>query len=500
MNTNKCISARSLYYFLIIATASIFLTSTATAQGKGSTLDNLMGEDRSSRSNTPSTILTKAAFLAEFERDYLETSDDAGHLPGMKQNLEKVTNNLAIMLPSEASISAACVQQRRRDGRIAGTSQARTIAAAMYDVIDELAPSANKGGMLRDRVNSLSQLGSGCPADFPAIKQYLSDYSDFAKGMVGRRKNLTAERKSKVNEMVVSASIDTPSSSVTKGNAVFTRIENGYRPKAEQKSEPTRPIASFDQFEELAKLLTTEYNVSADCVQEKERNGKNVESSQARAIANAMNSILIYGWNTKYSPATADASRLNKDLDPLSRKPPYGCPADFEKIKKFLNDFSSFTKSMIDRKEAEGLAKAQQREEAQRRKETQDKERSVALRTSKEKPVSFKDYMLLHDYGTGDQFYGSPLLKPDNKVYLFSTGGLDREEDGGLFVKSPGGGGYIHVKTTRSTPVFGDLRMNMPVVVIGRYVGNIQYTTVIGAVKTAPVIEAIAISKAPVLY
>jgi len=240
-----------------------------------------------------------------------------------------------------------------------------TIASAMYDVIDQLTPSANKGGMLRDRLNSLSKAGTGCPGDFLAIEQFLSDYADFAKSMVNRKLALVNEKKAKE--------------------------------------------------------------------QDQNRQAKLAAEQQAN-----------------------------------------------EKVKKEQD--------------------AQARDADMRREKNEaDEKRKIALRSGAEKPASFKDHMLLHDYGTGDQFYGSPLLKPDNKVYLFGTGALNREEDGGLFVKNPGGE-YIHVKTNRNTPIFGELRMNMPIVVIGRYVGNVQYTTVIGAVKTAPVIEAIAISKAPVYY
>lgn len=332
---------------------------------KASTLDNLMGSDQPNKSNTTS-VMTKESFFAEFERDYLEKSDDTGHLPGMKQKHDKVANSIAVVLPAEFGISASCVQQLRTDGKISGSIQAMTIAAAMYDVLDQIAPSGNKKGMLRDRVNSLSRPGSGCPSDFPAIKQFLSEYSDFAKGMLERKLALVAERNAKEQE----------------------------------------------------------------------------QARQARIVADQQAS-----------------EKANKEREAQARE------AEMRKQKKGA-----------------------------------DEKRRIALRSSVEKPASFRDYMLMYDHGIGDQFYGSPLLKADNKVYLFGTGALDREEDGGLLVKSPGGGGYIHVRTSRSTQIYGDLRINMPIVVIGRYVENIQYTTVIGAVKTAPVIEAIAISKAPVYY
>lgn len=331
---------------------------------RSSTLDNLMGSDQPKRTNA-SSAMTKMSFLAEFESDYLEKSDDAGRLPGMKQSHDKVANALAITLPAEFGVSAACVQQRRRDGRVTGSPQAMTIAAVMYDVIDQLAPSTNKGGMLHDRVKSLSQPGIGCPNDFPAIKQFLSEYSDFAKSMVDHKLALVTNRKAKAQEQV--------------------------------------------------------------------RQDKMAADHQAS-----------------------------------------------EKASK---------ERQVQEREAE----------MRRQKRESDDKRKIALRSGAEKPASFRDYMLMHDYGAGDQFYGSPLLKPDNKVYLFGTGGLDREDGEGLIVRNSGGD-YIHVITNRSTPIYGELRIKMAIVVIGRYVGNTQYTTVMGAVRTAPMIEAIAVSKAPVYY
>jgi hypothetical protein len=298
---------------------------------RSSTLDNLIGSDQPKRSNA-SSAMTKTSLLAEFERDYLEKSDDAGRLPGMKQSHDKVANGLAIMLPAEFGVSAACVQQRKMDGRVTGGPQAMTIAAAMYDVIDQLVPSANKGGMLHDRVKSLSQPGIGCPNDFPAIKQFLSEYSDFAKAMVDRKLAVVAERKANDQE---------------RARQIKISAEHQANDKASKERQ----------------------------VQERE----------------------------------AEMRRQKKEVD--------------------------------------------------------DK-RKIALRSGAEKPASFRDYMLMHDYGTGDQFYGSPLLKPDNKVYLFGTGGLDRESGEGLIVKNSGGD-YIHVITNRSTPIYGELRVNMAIVVIG---------------------------------
>jgi hypothetical protein len=348
----------TLAYFVVAA-----ITPLAYGQGTG-TLDSLMNSSQSARSNAASPV-SKASFLADFERDYLAKATDKGTMQGMSQRADKVGDGLAAMLPAEYGVSATCVQQRSRDGRISGNSQARTVAAAMYDVLDQIATSGNKGGMLRDRVNSLSKPYTGCPNDFPAIKQFLDDYAEFAKGMVDRKLALVGERKA--NE------------------------------------------------EEKARQVKAAANQKAD-----EQAGKQ-RDAQAREA------------------------------------------------------------------------------EMKRQKKESDEKRKLALRSGSEKPGSFRDYMLMHDHEIGDQYYGSPLRVPDNKVYLFGTGAFDREDSGGLFIRNSGNE-YIYVKTSRGTPIYGDLRVNMAIVVIGKYVGNIQYTTVIGAIKTAPVIEAFAISKAPVYY
>lgn len=130
-----------------------------------------------------------------------------------------------------------------------------------------------------------------------------------------------------------------------------------------------------------------------------------------------------------------------------------------------------------------------------RQKKEAEEKRKSALQSGYAKPNSFNDFMLMHDdYVGGDQYFANPLLKPNNRVYLFSIGGIDRQDGNNLIIKSTTG--YIFVRTNHSTPMFGVLQVHSPTVVLGRYVDNTQYTTVLGEIRTAPVIEAIAVTKA----
>ena len=342
--------------------------TTAQAPSRSSSLDDLMGDKPTVQRNAAAAAMTKAEFFAEFEHHYMEAARSNGIISSIDQEYSDVAKSLAVMLPSEFGISTQCVQQRMRDGRISGSRQAMAIASAMYDVIDKIAssggkaPSGRKTDTLREKVNSLSQRAGGCPNDFPAIKQYLEEYTEFAKALVARKQNAVAERQTKEKE----------------------------------------------------------------------------EAQQAKLAA--------------------DKQREEDETEKRE-------------------------------------AQAQEAQQQKLKREATEK-RKLVLRSGAEKPASFRDHMLMYDYGMGDQFFSSPMLKPDGKVYLFGTGTLDGQDGSDLIFK--GYNGYVVVKIGRNTPIYGDIRINMLTVVIGRYVGNTQYTTVIGVVKTVPIIEAIAVSQAPV--
>lgn len=337
--------------------------SSASASQSNSSLDRLLGNDADSLQGQAGAGSTKAEFFSSFEKHYFEVASSSGAISDMQRKYMDIGNSLARMLPSEFGISIQCVQQRARDGRISGTSQARSIAAAMYDILDKLA-APERSNALRARFDSLARPGSGCPNDFAGIKQYLDTYTEFAIQLVDRHQKAVAERQSQMREA-----------------------------------------------EREAKLA---------------------------------------------------ADRKRSEEDAKNRE-------------------------------------AQARDEAQKTamREAQEKRRA-SLRSGAAKPNSFQDHMLMHDYVWGEQYFSSPLVEPDGKVYLFGTGALDRKDGNDLILKNPDG--YVIVRPKRGTPIYGELQVNRLTVVLGRYVANAQYTTVIGAVKTAPVIEAIAISKAPVQF
>lgn len=315
---------------------------------KASSFDNLMGGDQPAR-NKVAAAMTKAAFFEEFERMHL---DSAG-----KEYL-KVASSLAMMLPAEYGVSTGCVQSRYHDGRVTHSSEAVTIASAMYDVIDQLGPSGPKSNRLRDNVNSLFMPGMPCRGDSVAIKQFLTEYTDYARGLLDRKQALVSDRKAR-----------------------------------EQEQARQAKIAADQQAQEKA--------------------GKEREA-QAR---------------------DAEMRRQNKEAT---------------------------------------------------------EKRTVALRLGGEKPASFSDYTLMHQHKEGYNLFVNPKVEADNNVYLMPPFKLERADSDGLLV-TDGNGNYILVKKTRSTAIYGELKINWPITTIGKYVGNTQYTTVIGAVKTAAVIEAIAI-------
>lgn len=89
----------------------------------------------------------------------------------------------------------------------------------------------------------------------------------------------------------------------------------------------------------------------------------------------------------------------------------------------------------------------------------------------------------------------SPLLNPDNSLY---AGGIviDANDSGYIRGKYQSGFAdepmlYVFLKTTKKTVYFNPsiMRIGASIGLVGKYIGNMDYTTVLGTQKTAPIIE-----------
>lgn len=95
----------------------------------------------------------------------------------------------------------------------------------------------------------------------------------------------------------------------------------------------------------------------------------------------------------------------------------------------------------------------------------------------------------------------SPLLSSNDAIYQGKVI-IEHQETNGLLrcntmIQREGGGyrtgDYIFLKPTKKTVKFsGDqMKVNGLIKVVGKYTGNVQYTTVVGVQKTAPVLDVL---------
>lgn len=162
-------------------------------------------------------------------------------------------------------------------------------------------------------------------------------------------------------------------------------------------------------------------------------------------------------------------------------------------------------RKLEERKNQEKLAKEQDAAE-KARKLTEIKEYRKQLLNGSAKIVNFQDASLFYaddnlNFKSVAGVANSPLLSPDGAAYQGKVIIEFQEANGILRCKAmihqeAGGytkGDYVFLKTTKNSVKFSadQLKVNGLIKVVGKYVGNVQYTTVIGVQKTAPVLEVI---------
>jgi hypothetical protein len=158
----------------------------------------------------------------------------------------------------------------------------------------------------------------------------------------------------------------------------------------------------------------------------------------------------------------------------------------------------------------ERMALAEERRKAQEHVATQKEEieyqnkesRKRDLKAGRIKISSFGDAVLFYD-PVQDllDLMERPLLSPDSGIYSTAVT-LDGEEQRGVLrvkvsLASIGRGDvrYAFLRTSKGTINFAPsaMRIGNDIAVVGRYVGNVKYKTVIGEERTAPMLEALYI-------
>lgn len=132
--------------------------------------------------------------------------------------------------------------------------------------------------------------------------------------------------------------------------------------------------------------------------------------------------------------------------------------------------------------------------------QTQIDSRRSQLLAGSIKIQSLQDAELVYQSGNLDSIILSPLLKPNNKIYgnkVYSLF-LDVQEEKNLIrgkIIANDHPYYVYLRTNAKTTIYfpDRLRIGANINVIGRYVSNATYTTLVGAKKMAPVLEVLFI-------
>jgi hypothetical protein len=194
------------------------------------------------------------------------------------------------------------------------------------------------------------------------------------------------------------------------------------------------------------------------------------------------------------------------------------CPEYANQIRQFLDDFAIASEEWHQqnveyhqrkREEEAKLAQLKADKEAAARQAKTDRERvekerevaarqakaerTEALRSGQAKVESYGDARLFYQPMEGFQLVMRPKVQPDGKVYEVQ-GILERVEGSTLLVKfADKHYFFITAKEKQPRDFMKNLRIGGILHVIGRYTSNREYTTVIGATRTAVVFEAISI-------
>jgi len=179
-------------------------------------------------------------------------------------------------------------------------------------------------------------------------------------------------------------------------------------------------------------------------------------------------------------------------------------------IKEYKIDLSdpasmrAFNKEGARRNKAMQEQEQQAREVQQQNDQTAKEERQRKLKTGAAKITSIDDAKLFYaPVKPLHEVMESPLLSPDGAIYSGNVV-LDLQEKPGVIrgkilygYKQNPQTAYVLMQSTKATVNFSpeSMRIDGGVQVLGRYIQNMQYETVTGTTKTAPVLEVLYFGK-----
>lgn len=129
-------------------------------------------------------------------------------------------------------------------------------------------------------------------------------------------------------------------------------------------------------------------------------------------------------------------------------------------------------------------------------------ERKRQIKSGKVTILNFEDAWLFHDTAKDiSSIMRQPLLRPDSAIYwgLVTIDGEEQKDVLRIRLDLPGYSGpdirYSWLRTSNKTVNFAPsmMRISGQIAILGRYINNQKYNTVIGEQRTAPVIDVLFI-------
>lgn len=314
--------------------------------------------------------------------------------------------------------------------------------------------------------------------------------------------------------MLLTFGLQTPGTSLAESDSakadrasIFASIAKVYHTKAYDNGGFPSSLLDYHTLGlRVGEHLEQHSRVSARCLFDVRRDGKRSPTGAVIGLVAGLEDVMrSHAAKGLASLQTVVAARVRS----FAASP--GCSRYEPAAQSLLLAFSEFAQPMVashlekitKRNDEARIAAQSGREQAQRHnharrrtaeetevrraadQEQQRQERLLALKDGAA-PESFKDHYLLLDPQNAQFDLANPPLDPIKGPVIF-RGQIVREENGGyLLLLTTRVPAYVKLVRSASSAVEGTLHINGHVNVIGRHVGNRQYETVLGAVKTVP--------------
>ncbi|MCL2872593.1 MAG: hypothetical protein FWF41_06415 [Betaproteobacteria bacterium] len=234
----------------------------------------------------------------------------------------------------------------------------------------------------------------------------------------------------------------------------------------------------------LGNILSEDYGVHCDPPQR----GMPENYDTANGLWGMMGSIIEMQYDNESRNALTRRSLVDRMSGIGS-----GCK-NGKQIKAYLDEFVAEAEKWYQQAKQERTEK-----EARLKQERADNAKYIdKIREGKAEIRNFNDAWGFYSAnGNWQEVLLHPKAQPDNRFYALGGAILDKVEKNGNYIVKFSNSYAVITKTSSAKHNVGfseNLRVGMPFYIIGKYVANGEYTTVIGTTKTMPVFEAFYLS------